>query len=81
MSLLSQEWTPTESKENTMHFIGSPQLLAQIPPNTIINCDCDIITPSAHVKNLCVYFDRYMIFDIHISELNKKIMGMLLFIN
>ncbi len=46
----------------------------------MINCDYDIIGPSAHVKKLGVYFDRYMFFDIHIFELNKKIVGML-FIN
>ncbi len=68
-------------KKTQCIFIGNRQLLAQTPPNTIIDCDCDIITPSAHVKELVVYFDRYMLFGIHISELNKKIMGMHLFIN
>ncbi len=68
-------------KKTQSIFIGNRQLLAQIPSNIIINCDCGIITPSEHVKNLGVYFDRYMFFDMNISELKKKIMGMLLFIN
>ncbi len=67
-------------KKTQCIFIGNRQLV-QIPPTTITKCESDIITPSTYVKNLGVYFDRYMVFDIHISELNKKIMGMLLFIN
>ncbi len=33
------------------------------------------------MKNLGVYFDRYMLFDVHISELTKKIMVTLMYIN
>ncbi len=68
-------------KKTQCIFIGNRQLIAQIPPNTIIHCDRDTITPSVHDKNLGVYFGRYMLFDKHISELNKKIMGMLMFFN
>ncbi len=32
------------------------------------------------MKNLGVYIDRYMLFDVHISEVNKKVMGLLMFI-
>lgn len=62
-------------------FIGNRQLLAKIPSDTFINCDGVHIYPATHVKNLGVYFDRYMIFDEHIDKLNTKIMGILMFIN
>ena len=32
-------------------------------------------------KNLGVYIDKYMLFDVHINELTKKVMGTLMFIN
>ena len=60
-------------------FIGNRQLLCHIPPNTTVNFNGNIIYPSKHVKNLGVYFDRHMLFDVHISELNKKVMGILMF--
>ena len=62
-------------------FIGNRQLISRIPPNTTFNCDGTPIKPSMHVKNLGVYFDRYMLFDVHIAELKKKIMGTLIHIN
>ncbi len=62
-------------------FIGNHQLLANIPPNTVINCNGDTIFPSRHVKNLGLYFDSYMLFDVHIDELNKKVIGILMFIS
>ncbi len=39
------------------------------------------IYPSTHVRNLGVYINRYMLFDVHIAELSKKITGILMFIN
>ncbi len=51
-------------------FIGSRALLPKIPHKTIIN-DTQI-KPSDSVKNLGVYFDKYMLFDSHITELTKK---------
>lgn len=65
-------------------FIGNRQLLSHIPCNTFINCDGDLIYPSSYVKILGVYFDQYMLFDVlyvHITEVSKKIMGTLMFIN
>lgn len=69
------------SKKTQCIFIGNRQLLGQIPPNTIIDCDGDIIYPSSYVKNLGVYIDKYMLFDVHIDQLTKKVMGTLMFIN
>ncbi len=62
-------------------FIGNRQLLSNIPPNTTINFNGNIIYPSKHVKNLGIYIDRFMLFDVHIHELNKKAMGILLYIS
>lgn len=69
------------SKKTQCIFIGNRQLLSQIPPNTIIDCDGDFIHPTSHVKNLGVFIDQYMLFDVHIGELTKKVMGALMFIN
>ena len=62
-------------------FIGNRQLLANIPPDTTIKCNGDIIYPSKHVKNLGLYIDRYMLFDVHINELNRKVMGIVMYIS
>ena len=62
-------------------FIGNRQLLAQIPSNTVIHFDGDNILPCHCVKNLGVYMDRHLVFDIHVNELNKKVMGILMYIN
>ncbi len=37
------------------------------------------IHPSTHVMNMGVYFDRYMFFDVHITELTKEIMGTIIY--
>ncbi len=59
-------------------FIGNRQLLSLIPPDTGISFDGDSIYPSTHVKNLGVYLDRYMTFNLHVSELNKNVAGTLM---
>ena len=68
-------------KQNQCIFIANRQLLSRIPPDTFIDCEGVSIYPSMHVKNLGVHFDRYMLFDVHIAELSKKITGILMFIN
>ncbi len=62
-------------------FIGDRQLLSSIPPNTT-TFNGDIMYPSNHVKNFGVHIDRYMLFDVHINELNKKKeMGIFMYIS
>ncbi len=39
------------------------------------------ISPSTHVKNQGLYMDRYMSFETHVSEISKKVMSMLIYIN
>ncbi len=62
-------------------FIGNRQLLPRIPPKTTLHFNGHIIYPSNHVKNLGVYIDRYMLYDVHRNELNKKVMGILIYIS
>ncbi len=69
------------NKKTQCIFIGNRQLLAHVPPDISINCNGVHIYPTKHVKNLGVYFDKYMLFDVHIAELSTKVMGTLMFIN
>ncbi len=69
------------SSETQCIFMGSRQLLSNIPPNTIINFNGNSIHPKQYVKNLSVYIDRFMLFDVHANEVNKKAMGILMYIN
>ncbi len=69
------------SSKTQCTFIGNSQLLSNIPPNATINVNGNIIYPSKHVKNLGVYIDRFMLFDVHINDLNKKAIGILMYIS
>ena len=62
-------------------FIGSRQNIAGIPNDTTISFDGNSITPSLNVKNLGIYMDRYMSFDIHVDKLHKQVMGILMYVN
>ena len=62
-------------------FIGTRQIMSQIPENVRINFDNEAIEPSKHVKNLGIYMDNTLLFDKHIHELCKKVTGTLLYIN
>ena len=69
------------AKKTQCIFIGSRQMISRVPNDITINYDNNAIIPSRHVKNLGVYFDCYMTFDIHVEELYKKIMGILIYIS
>ncbi len=78
----SVTWCSTQRKHTVcllVTIIGNKQLLSRIPHDIFINCDGDQIFPNTHVKNLGLYIDRYMLFDVHISALSKKVMGLLMF--
>ncbi len=62
-------------------FIGTRQILSKIPNDIQIQLHDSTIQPSTHVKNLGVYIDRYMSFDIHTEEITKKVMGTLMYLN
>ncbi len=53
-------------------FIGSKQLLSQIPEDVVLQLGGTSIRSSTNVKNLGLYMDRYLIFDTNFSELSKK---------
>lgn len=59
-------------------FIGNLQLLSHITLDTIFSFDRDSIHPSIHVKNHVISMDCYATFDVHVRELNKKLVGILL---
>ncbi len=62
-------------------FIGNKQLLSRIPDDIVINFDDTSISPTHTVKNLGLYMDSYMLFDIHVNEITKKVIGTLAYIN
>ena len=62
-------------------IIGSRQNIAKIPENIQINYDNNKIVPSVSVKNLGIYIDRFMTFEVHVEEVRKKVMGILIFLN
>ncbi len=62
-------------------FIGTRQPLIKIPSNVKIEIQDDIIDPVTNVKILGEFFDRYMTFDKHINNINRKVMGTLIYIN
>ena len=62
-------------------FIGSRQLISKIPSDTVVRFGNSIISPSAHVKNLGVFMDQYLLYDVHIREITKKITGILYYFN
>ena len=68
-------------KKTQVIFIGSRQYISRIPDNININFSGNIINPSKQVKNLGVYFDNYMDFNIHIDEMTRKTSGLLFYLN
>ena len=69
-----------ENKTQCM-FVGSRQLISFISPNTVIEFGNTAITPSKSVKNLGVFMDQYMLFDIRINHISSKINGSLRYLN
>lgn len=69
------------AKKTQCMFIGTRGLLSKIPPDTHMLVDGNIITPSRSLKNLGVHFDSYLVFDIHITEIIKKIYGIIIYVN
>ncbi len=62
-------------------FIGSRTLISKIPDNTTIRAGETSILPSKSVKNLGLHFDNYMSFDVHVTEMSKKVSGTLMYLN
>ncbi len=62
-------------------FIGSRALITKIPGNTTIRAGEASIHLSRSVENLGLHFDNYMSFDVHVTEMSKKVSGTLMYIN
>ncbi len=69
------------SNKTQFILIGTRQLLSSIRDDMTINFDGNNLPISKNVKILCVQLDRHMTFDAHIHELNKKVSGVIMFIN
>ena len=69
--------------ENKTQFIffGSRQYISRIPNNISLKLGDVTLIPSQNVKNLGVYMDNFLTYNVHIDELQKKVTGTLLFIN
>ena len=68
-------------KKTQFIFIGSWFYINQIKDDITINFDGNQLKPMDSVKNLGIYFDRYMSFDSHIDHVYKKVMGVLIYLN
>ena len=68
-------------KKTQCIFIGSWHYINQINDNVHINFEGNELKPLNSVKNLGVYFDRFMSFDFHINHIYKKVMGVLIYLN
>ena len=62
-------------------FVGSRQYISKIPRDTTIKFGSIMIAPSTSVKNLGIYMDQYLLYDIHINEITKKTTGILYYLN
>ena len=68
-------------KKTQCIIIGSRQMISLIHDNVKINFGESTITPALSVKNLGVYMDRYILYDIHITNICRKANGILLYLN
>ena len=62
-------------------FIGTSQYLNMIPNNIKIKCGNEEIISSNQVKNLGLYMDKHMTFNVHIDEISRKVSGILMYLN
>ncbi len=62
-------------------FVSTRPFIRRIPSDTTINFDNAHIALSNHIKNLDMYMNCHMTFDVHIQEIQEKVMGILFFLN
>ncbi len=62
-------------------FVGSRGLLSRGSPDVKIQVDGKFITPCKSVKNLGTHFENFNIFGAHVTEMSKKIYGIVIYIN
>ena len=68
-------------KKTQCIFIGSWHYINQINNNISINFEGNQLKPMDSVKNLGIYFDRFMSFEFHIDYICNKVMGVLIYLN
>ncbi len=62
-------------------FVGTRRFIRRIPSDTSISFGKGLITPSKRINYLGIYMYCHMIFDVHIQEMYKKVIGILNFLN
>ncbi len=62
-------------------FVGTRPAIRRIPDNTTFNLNSTSVIRSKQVKNLGVYMDQHMSFEVHIHDMHKKVIGILLLVN
>lgn len=70
------------SKKTQCIFLGTRALMSRIPDNTTIKVGGALVKPCQNVKNLGLHFNSSnMLFDMHVTEISKKVSGMLMYIS
>ncbi len=62
-------------------FVGTTPFIRRIPSDTTINFDNAHITPCKHIKNIGIYMDCHMTFEVYIHELHDIMMDFLFSLN
>ena len=62
-------------------FVGCRSFISQIPVDTCLRIEGDIITPKTFVKNLGIYFDTHLTFEKHIDITSRKVLSTIIHIN
>ncbi len=73
--MFSFEWLLVKLEEDTVHLLLVMDNSCLFHPH-----DGKHVFPKTHVNNLIVHIDRYMLFGVHVSEINKKIMALNMYI-
>ncbi len=60
------------AKKTQNMFIGTRGLLSKMSPDTHLKMDGNEIAPFSSLNNLVIYFDLYLLFDTHITQISKK---------
>ncbi len=69
------------SKKTQWIFIVGRALSSNIPRDTAVKVADTLNSPSLSLKNFGAFFDRYIFFDEHITEMSRKVSGIPMFIS
>lgn len=68
------------AKNTPCMFVGTRGLLSQIPPDTYMQVDENLLILSISLKSLGKHLNSHMQFDTHINKLNIKIYRTIMYI-